>query len=136
MEKPIPADMNKIFRCDVCHKDIKGAPQYEEHLAGKKHHVLAKKQKLLSSQFTVVVTGRMEESATVSAEILKIVKRHSTGIPLQDLKSRMENVFSAEGEEIPEVNLNLAVSEEVANNAVSELEALGIRAKSKALSDS
>jgi hypothetical protein len=39
-----PAEMSRVYRCDVCERDLQGIEQFEAHKAGKRHKAVQKER--------------------------------------------------------------------------------------------
>lgn len=74
LEKAAPVDnffeaKKRLFRCEVCDRNLPGSVQYEEHLRSRKHH---SQVKLGEPRFNVVIGGAREGREEVARKDGKV----------------------------------------------------------------
>ena len=80
-------DINKIFHCETCNRDIQGIDSYKEHLKSKKHNQERKqvtKKKSRNHKLKVTLSrdlrDRLGTDSKTKLKILKLIKGASNGL--------------------------------------------------------
>ena len=61
----------RTFHCDLCHRDFGGNKQFQEHLAGRRHHQALREKQRLEPPVSVLLVGFDETNRAETAKILK-----------------------------------------------------------------